>query len=140
MILGISILLSASICKYEKSKIDYCDKMVFLGSKVRVLLKTTNPETEKIFDLLNNSEKLKDIDLNNIISSSPLKREENEKIYDYINSIVKYDSQTQINEAYEFCETFWILKDYYQQYYTTHYKIIYALGLGIGCLIAILLI
>ena len=62
MILGISILLSASICKYEKSKIDYCDKMVFLGSKVMVLLKTTNPETEKIFDLLNNSEKLKDID------------------------------------------------------------------------------
>ena len=55
MILGISILLSASICKYEKSKIDYCDKMVFLGSKVMVLLKTTNPETEKIFDLLNNS-------------------------------------------------------------------------------------
>ena len=53
MILGISILLSASICKYEKSKIDYCDKMVFLGSKVMVLLKTTNPETEKIFDLLN---------------------------------------------------------------------------------------
>lgn len=47
MILGISILLSASICKYEKSKIDYCDKMVFLGSKVMVLLKTTNPETEK---------------------------------------------------------------------------------------------
>ena len=45
MILGISILLSASICKYEKSKIDYCDKMVFLGSKVMVLLKTTNPET-----------------------------------------------------------------------------------------------
>lgn len=39
MILGISILLSASICKYEKSKIDYCDKMVFLGSKVMVLLK-----------------------------------------------------------------------------------------------------
>ena len=140
MILGISILLSASICKYEKSKIDYCDKMVFLGSKVMVLLKTTNPETEKIFDLLNNSEKLKDIDLNNIISSSPLKREENEKIYDYINSIGKYDSQTQITEANEFCETFRILKDYYQQYYTAHYKIIYALGLGIGCLIAILLI
>lgn len=140
MILGISILLSVSICKYEKSKIDYCDKMVFLGSKVMVLLKTTNPETEKIFDLLNNSEKLKDIDLNNIISSSPLKREENEKIYDYINSIGKYDSQTQINEASEFSETFRILKDYYQQYYTAHYKIIYALGLGIGCLIAILLI
>ena len=136
MILGISILLSASICKYEKSKIDYCDKMVFLGSKVMILLKTTNPETEKIFDLLNNSEKLKDIDLNNIISSSPLKREENEKIYDYINSIGKYDSQTQINGANEFCETFRILKDYY----TAHYKIIYALGLGIGCLIAILLI
>lgn len=140
MILGISFLLSASICKYEKSKIDYCDKMVFLGSKVMVLLKTTNPETEKIFDLLNNSEKLKDIDLNNIISSSPLKREENEKIYDYINSIGKYDSQTQINESNEFCETFRILKDYYQQYYTAHYKIIYALSLGIGCLIAILLI
>ena len=52
----------------------------------------------------------------------------------------KYDSQTQINEANEFCETFRILKDYYQQYYTAHYKIIYALGLGIGCLIAILLI
>ena len=66
--------------------------------------------------------------------------EENEKIYDYINSIGKYDSQTQINEANEFCETFRILKDYYQQYYTAHYKIIYALGLGIGCLIAILLI
>ena len=142
MILGISILLSASICKYEKSKIDYCDKMVFLGSKVMVLLKTTNPETEKIFDLLNNSEKLKDIDLNNRKMLSPWQQngEENEKIYDYINSIGKYDSQTQINEANEFCETFRILKDYYQQYYTTHYKIIYALGLGIGCLIAILLI
>ena len=44
------------------------------------------------------------------------------------------------NEGNEFCETFRILKDYYQQYYTAHYKIIYALGLGIGCLIAILLI
>ena len=42
--------------------------------------------------------------------------EENEKIYDYINSIGKYDSQTQINEANEFCETYRILKDYYQQY------------------------
>ena len=87
MILGISILLSASICKYEKSKIDYCDKMVFLGSKVMVLLKTTNPETEKIFDLLNNSEKLKDIDLNNIISSSPLKREKNIRLHKFNRKI-----------------------------------------------------
>ena len=44
-----------------------------------VLLKTTNPETEKIFDLLNNSEKLKGIDLNNIISSSPLKKKKMKK-------------------------------------------------------------
>ena len=140
MIVIISILLSMIVCKYEKSKIEYCDKMIFLGSKVTVLLNTIQPETEKIFDLLNKSEKLKNIDLKDIKSSSPLKKEENEKISDYINSIGKFDTQTQINRANEFCETFRLLKEDYQQYYSTHYKIIYALGFCIGCTIAVLLI
>lgn len=140
MIVAISILLSMIVCKYEKSKIDYCDKMIFLGSKVTALLNTTQPETEKIFALLNKSERLKDIDLKDIPSSSPLKSEENEKISEYIDSIGKYDAQTQINKANEFCEAFRLLKKDYQQYYSSHSKIIYALGFSVGCAIAILLI
>lgn len=140
MIIVTSTLLSAIICKYEKSKIDYCDKMIFLGSKVMVLLNTTLPETEKIFALLNNCEKLKNIELNDIYSSSPLKKDENDKISDYLSSIGKFDTQTQINKAFEFCETFRLLKEDYRQYYSSHCKIIYALGFSVGCITAILLI
>ena len=81
-----------------------------------------------------------DIDIFDINSTSPLNKVENEKITEYINSIGKYDAQTQIDKSTEFCDSFRLIKKDYQQFYSTHYKLIYAAGFSFGALISILLI
>ena len=75
-----SILISIQICKYEKYKIIYCDKMIYLASQVSIFMKSVMPDTDMIFSYLKNSEKLKDIDIFDINSTSPLNKVENEKI------------------------------------------------------------
>lgn len=140
MIMTVFILISAIVCKYEKSKIDYCDKMIYLGTQIKILLNTVVPETDEIFLRLAKCEKLNGIDFLNIKTSSPLKADENDVICEYIGSIGKYDVKTQIKKADEFCETFRLLKEDYRQYYQKHYKIIYALGFCGGAAFAIFLI
>ena len=140
MLMATSILISIQICKYEKYKIIYCDKMIYLASQVSIFMKSVMPDTDMIFSYLKNSEKLKDIDIFDINSTSPLNKVENEKITEYINSIGKYDAQTQIDKSTEFCDSFRIIKKDYQQFYSTHYKLIYAAGFSFGALISILLI
>ena len=140
MLMTTSILISIQICKYEKYKVVYCDKMIYLASQVSIFMKSVMPDTDKIFSYLSKSEKLKDIDIFDIYSTSPLSKAENEKITDYINSIGKYDAQTQIDKSAEFCDSFRLIKKDYQQFYSTHYKLIYAAGFSLGALLSILLI
>ena len=108
--------------------------MIYLASQVSIFMNSVMPDTDMIFSYLKNSEKLKDIDIFDINSTSPLNKVENEKITEYINSIGKFDKST------EFCDSFRLIKKDYQQFYSTHYKLIYAAGFSFGALISILLI
>lgn len=54
--------------------------MIYLASQVSIFMKSVMPDTDMIFSYLKNSEKLKDIDIFDINSTSPLNKVENEKI------------------------------------------------------------
>ena len=86
MIMTFFIFLAILIADYEKGKIEFCDKMIYIGEEILILMNSTIPDTNGVFAILKNSEKLRDIDIFDIAASSPLKSSESEKIKDYIRT------------------------------------------------------
>lgn len=140
MIMAFFIFLAILIADYEKSKIEFCDKMIYVGDEILLLMHSTIPDTNGIFAILKNSERLKDIDIFNIDASSPLKSKETDKIKDYINSVGKCDVDSLIKKSKQFSDDFRLIKNDYQQYYKSHYKLIYAFCISLGLVISILLV
>ncbi len=139
MIMAFFIFLAIMIADYEKGKIEFCDKMIYVGNEILLLMNSTIPDTNGIFAILKNSERLKDIDIFNIDASSPLKSSETQKIKVYIDSVGKCDVDSLIKQSQEFCDEFRLIKNDYQQYYKSHYKMIYAFCISLGLVISILL-
>ena len=140
MIMTFFIFLAILIADYEKGKIEFCDKMIYIGEEILILMNSTIPDTNGVFAILKNSEKLRDLDIFDIAASSPLKSSENEKIKDYIDLVGKCDVDTMIKQSQYFCDYFRLIKNDYQQYYKSHCKIIYAFCISIGIAISILLV
>lgn len=140
MIMAFFIFLAILIADYEKGKIEFCDKMIYVGNEILLLMNSTIPDTNGIFAILKNSERLKDIDIFNIDASSPLKSSETRKIKAYLDSVGKCDVDSLIKQSQEFCDEFRLIKNDYQQYYKTHHKMIYAFCISLGLVVSILLI
>lgn len=140
MIIIFSFLTGIMIAEYKKSQIGFIDDIVFLGERVFLLLSSTAPETEIIFNKLQNEYRLNKYDVMHIYENSPLQDNENTKIKELINTVGKFDIETQIKCTEEFLGYFKALKKQYQEYYNSHFKLYLVFGLSVGIVISLMLI
>lgn len=140
MITAFFTLIGATAVRYEKARLDFCDKMLCIAENISILLNSTAPETSEMFKKLSCTEKLKGIDFDNVCSFSPLTDGENEIINEYISSVGKYDIQTQIKCASEFAAAMGSIQKKYRQGYEKNKKLYIAFGLSAGIVISVLLI
>lgn len=77
--------------KSKRKQIEYTDGLVYLGSRILLLLKSTMPETEEIIKLLKSDERLDFFDFSLDLKNSPLLQQDNQKILNLFNSLGMYD-------------------------------------------------
>ncbi|MCH5320382.1 MAG: hypothetical protein J1E36_01370 [Eubacterium sp.] len=140
MIILFSFSLGLTAMRFKKRQIDYIDSLIYIGEKILLMLGSTSPETEVIMRELENDERLKNFDLSLNSSSSPLPSKENDRSKMLLSTVGKYDLDAQINYINQYLGYFKMLRQQYQDYYNTHYKLYLAFGLFSGVLVSVLLI
>ena len=135
MITLFSSCLGLMAAKSKRKQIEYTDGLVYLGSRILLLLKSTMPETEEIIKLLKSDERLDFFDFKN----SPLLQQDNQKILNLFNSLGMYDIDSQIMIVDEFTGYFKMLNQQYQNYYDKHYKLYIIFGISSGLLLSVIL-
>ena len=132
MITLFSSCLGLMAAKSKRKQIEYTDGLVYLGSRILLLLKSTMPETEEIIKLLKSDERLDFFDFSLDLKNSPLLQQDNQKILNLFNSLGMYDIDSQIMIVEEFTGYFKMLNQQYQNYYDKHYKLYIIFGISSG--------
>lgn len=140
MITLFSFSLGLTVMRFKKKQIDYIDSLIYIGERILLMLESTSPETDVIIRELENDERLKNFDLTLNGSSSPLPSKENERSKTLLSTLGKYELETQINYINQYLGYFKMLRQQYQDYYNSHYKLYLAFGLFSGVLVSVLLI
>lgn len=140
MIILFSFSLGLTVMRFKKRQIDYIDSLIYIGEKILLMLGSTSPETEEIMKELENDERLNNFDLSLSSSSSPLPPKENERSRLLINTVGKYELSAQINYINQYLGYFKMLRQQYQDYYNSHYKLYLVFGLFSGVFVSVLLI
>ena len=135
MITLFSSCLGLMAAKSKRKQIEYTDGLVYLGSRILLLLKSTMPETEEIIKLLKSDERLDFFDFSLDLKNSPLLQQDNQKILNLFNSLGMYDIDSQIMIVDEFTGYFKMLNQQYQNYYDKHYKLYIIFGISSGLLL-----
>lgn len=139
MITLFSSCLGLMAAKSKRKQIEYTDGLVYLGSRILLLLKSTMPETEEIIKLLKSDERLDFFDFSLDLKNSPLLQQDNQKILNLFNSLGMYDIDSQIIIVDEFTGYFKMLNQQYQNYYDKHYKLYIIFGISSGLLLSVIL-
>ena len=139
MITLFSSCLGLMAAKCKRKQIEYTDGLVYLGSRILLLLKSTMPETEEIIKLLKSDERLDFFDFSLDLKNSPLLQQDNQKILNLFNSLGMYDIDSQIMIVDEFTGYFKMLNQQYQNYYDKHYKLYIIFGISSGLLLSVIL-
>lgn len=139
MITLFSSCLGLMAAKSKRKQIEYTDGLVYLGSRILLLLKSTMPETEEIIKMLKNDERLDFFDFSLDLQNSPLSQQDNQKIINLFNSLGMYDIDSQIMIVDEFTGYFKMLNQQYQSYYDKHYKLYIIFGISSGLLLSVIL-
>ncbi|MDE6863879.1 MAG: stage III sporulation protein AB [Eubacterium sp.] len=139
MITLFSSCLGLMAAKSKRKQIEYTDGLVYLGSRILLLLKSTMPETEEIIKLLKSDERLDFFDFSLDLKNSPLSQQDNQKILNLFNSLGMYDIDSQIMIVDEFTGYFKMLNQQYQNYYDKHYKLYIIFGISSGLLLSVIL-
>ena len=139
MITLFSSCLGLMAAKSKRRQIEYTDGLVYLGSRISLLLKSTMPETEEIIKQLRNDERLDFFDFTLDLKDSPLLQQDNQKIINLFNSIGMYDVDSQLMIVDEFTGYFKMLNKQYQDYYDKHYKLYIIFGVSSGLLLSVIL-
>lgn len=139
MITLFSSCLGLMAAKSKRKQIEYTDGLVYLGSRISLLLKSTMPETEEIIKQLKNDKRLDFFDFNLDLKDSPLLQQDNQKIINLFNSIGMYDVDSQLMIVDEFTGYFKMLNKQYQDYYDKHYKLYIIFGISSGLLLSVIL-
>ena len=134
-----SSCLGLMAAKSKRKQIEYTDGLVYLGSRILLLLKSTMPETEEIIKLLKSDERLDFFDFSLDLKNSPLLQQDNKKILNLFNSLGMYDIDSQIMIVDEFTGYFKMLNQQYQNYYDKHYKLYIIFGISSGLLLSVIL-
>ncbi len=130
MITLFSSCLGLMAAKSKRKQIEYTDGLVYLGSRILLLLKSTMPETEEIIKLLKSDERLDFFDFSLDLKNSPLLQQDNQKILNLFNSLGMHDIDSQIMIVDEFTGYFKMLNQQYQNYYDKHYKLYIIFGIS----------
>ena len=138
MITLFSSCLGLMAAKSKRKQIEYTDGLVYLGSRILLLLKSTMPETEEIIKLLKSDERLDFFDFSLDLKNSPLLQQDNQKILNLFNSLGMYDIDSQIMIVDEFTGYFKMLNQQYQNYYDKHYKLYIIFGISSGLLLSVI--
>ena len=139
MITLFSFFFGLMAAKSKRKQIEYTDGLVYLGSRILLLLKSTMPETEEIIKLLKSDERLDFFDFSLDLKNSPLLQQDNQKILNLFNSLGMYDIDSQIMIVDEFTGYFKMLNQQYQNYYDKHYKLYIIFGISSGLLLSVIL-
>ncbi len=139
MITLFSSCLGLMAAKSKRKQIEYTDGLVYLGSRILLLLKSTMPETEEIIKLLKSDERLDFFDFSLDLKNSPLLQQDNQKILNLFNSLGMYDIDSQIMIVDEFTGYFKMLNQQYQNYYDKHYKLYIIFGISSGLVLSVIL-
>ena len=139
MITLFSSCLGLMAAKSKRKQIEYTDGLVYLGSRILLLLKSTMPETEEIIKLLKSDERLDFFYFSLDLKNSPLLQQDNQKILNLFNSLGMYDIDSQIMIVDEFTGYFKMLNQQYQNYYDKHYKLYIIFGISSGLLLSVIL-
>lgn len=139
MITLFSSCLGLMAAKSKRKQIEYTDGLVYLGSRISLLLKSTMPETEEIIKQLRNDERLEFFDFSLELKNSPLSSQDNQRIINLFNSIGMYDVDSQLMIVDEFTGYFKMLNKQYQDYYDKHYKLYIIFGISSGLLLSVIL-
>lgn len=139
MITLFSSCLGLMAAKSKRKQIEYTDGLVYLGSRILLLLKSTMPETEEIIKLLKSDERLDFFDFSLDLKNSPLSQQDDQKILNLFNSLGMYDIDSQIMIVDEFTGYFKMLNQQYQNYYDKHYKLYIIFGISSGLLLSVIL-
>ena len=139
MITLFSSCLGLMAAKSKRKQIEYTDGLVYLGSRILLLLKSTMPETEEIIKLLKSDERLDFFDFSLDLKNSPLLQQDNQKILNLFNSLGMYDIDSQIMIVDEFTGYFKMHNQQYQNYYDKHYKLYIIFGISSGLLLSVIL-
>lgn len=140
MIILFSFSLGLTAMRFKKRQIDYIDSLIYIGEKILLMLGSTSPETEEIMTELKNDERLKNFDFSLCPSSSPLPANESNKSKLLINTVGKYELEAQINYINQYLGYFKMLRQQYQDYYNSHYKLYLVFGFFSGVFVSVLLI
>lgn len=140
MIILFSFSLGLMAVGFKKRQIKYIDSLIYIGEKILLMLSSTSPETEEIMRELKHDERLKSFDFTLCNENSPLPPEENDRSRLLFNTVGKYDLDCQISYINQYLGYFKMLRQQYQDYYNSHYKLYLVFGLFTGIFIAVLLI
>lgn len=139
MIILFSSCLGLMAAKSKRKQIEYTELLIYIGSRILLMLKSTMPETEEIIKQLKRDERLKDFDFSLDFKNSPLSAQDNQRTTDLFNAIGMYDIDSQIMIVTEFTGYFKMLNKQYQDYYDKHYKLYIIFGIASGLLLSVIL-
>ncbi len=140
MIILFSSSLGLAVAGFKKKQIKYIDSLIYIAEKILLMLSSISPETEDIMNELKNDERLKGFDFGLKNENSPLPPEENDRSRLLFNTLGKYDLDCQISYINQYLGYFKMLRQQYQDYYNSHYKLYLVFGVFIGILVSVLLI
>lgn len=139
MIILFSSCLGLMAAKSKRKQIEYTELLIYIGSRILLMLKSTMPETEEIIKQLKRDERLKDFDFSLDFKNSLLSAQDNQRITELFNAIGMYDIDSQIMIVTEFTGYFKMLNKQYQDYYDKHYKLYIIFGIASGLLLSVIL-
>lgn len=140
MIILFSSSLGIMAVKRLKERINYTDMLIYIGKRISLLMTSTLPETEEIMTILKTDSRLKNFDFNLKKAFIPLEIADKERVLNFFADIGLYNSEDTKRIADEFSGYFGILKEQYQEYYNSHYRLYIIFGVFIGILVSVLLI
>lgn len=140
MIILFSSSLGLMAVKFKKKQLSYIDSLIYIAQKMQLMLSSTSPETDEIMSELKNDDRLKNFDFELLDENCPLSPAENDRSKMLFNTVGKYDLDCQLSYINQYIGYFKMLKQEYQEYYNSHYKLYLVFGLFSGVLISVLLI
>ncbi|MDE5984108.1 MAG: stage III sporulation protein AB [Eubacterium sp.] len=140
MIILFSSSLGLMAVKFKKRQLSYIDSLIYIAQKIQLMLSSTSPETDEIMSELKNDDRLKNFDFELLDKNCPLSPTENDRSKLLFDTVGKYDLDCQLSYIDQYIGYFKMLKQEYQDYYNSHYKLYLVFGLFSGVLISVLLI